>query len=96
MSNRTEQIKANARMGLIGSECSVLTSSDPNFIGVSGIVINETAKTVIIKTNQHQKVVPKVGKIFKIKYTDNSIVTIEGAKLIGLPHKKIKKFTKNW
>ena len=80
------------RHELIGLEASVVNSSDPNLIGVSGRIIDETRGTLVIKgKNEKTYIIPKDTSIFKIISTDGEGVEVDGIKLVARPEDRIKK-----
>jgi ribonuclease P protein subunit POP4 len=69
---------------LIGLELKVINSSNKSLIGLSGIVIDETKKTLKIETSTK-------GEKFHIILPDKSKVEIDGKILLNRPEDRIKK-----
>ena len=77
---------------LIGLELKVINSSNKSLIGLSGIVIDETKKTLKIETStKGEKLIQKNVSIFHIILPDKSKVEIDGKILLNRPEDRIKK-----
>lgn len=80
------------RHELIGLEVSVINSSDPNLVGVSGRIIDETKGTLVIKgKNEKTYIIPKDTSIFKIISADGVEAEVDGIKLVARPEERIKR-----
>ncbi len=79
------------RHELIGLEARVVNSSDPNLIGISGTIIDETRNMLVIEQMERPKMVPKANSIFRITLPSGEEVEIEGAKLVARPEERVKK-----
>jgi ribonuclease P protein subunit POP4 len=79
------------RHELIGLEARVVNSSDPNLIGISGTIIDETRNMLVIEQMERPKMVPKANSIFRITLPSGEEVEIEGAKLVARPEDRVKK-----
>ena len=75
----------------IGLETSVVNSSNPAMVGISGRVVNETRNTLTVKQNNKLKVIAKDTSIFNFILTDGTIVEIEGKVIKGRPESRLKK-----
>jgi len=73
----------------IGKYIKIISSSDPNQIGIEGIVIYETKNTFHILKGEKIKIIPKKPNIFLI---NNQI--IEGYKILFTPEMRLKKYLK--
>ncbi len=67
-------------MNVIGVNLTVLESTDPSKRGMSGVVLLETAKTVLISTNEGTKMVEKRGSVFQLSGSEK---VITGADIPG-------------
>ncbi|MBX7076296.1 MAG: ribonuclease P protein subunit [Methanobacteriaceae archaeon] len=77
---------------LIGLELEVIDSSNKSLIGISGIVIDETKKTLKIETiNNKEKLIQKDVSIFHFTLPDGLKVEINGKILLNRPEDRIKK-----
>ena len=75
----------------IGLKTTVVNSSNPAMVGISGRVVNETRNTLTIKQNNKMKVIAKDTSIFNFILTDGTIVEIEGKVIKGRPESRLKK-----
>ena len=75
----------------IGLEVTVVKSSNPYLVGISGRVIDETRNTFIILQNDNRKVVVKDTSIFNFILSDGTVVEIDGKVIMGRPEDRIKK-----
>ena len=75
----------------IGLETKVVKSSNPDAVGISGKVVDETRNTFIILQNGARKVVAKDTAVFDFALSDGTVVEIDGKVAMGRPEDKIKK-----
>ena len=75
----------------IGLDVSVVKSSNPNVVGISGRVIDETRNTFTILQNDNKKVVVKDTSVFQFVLTDGTVVEIDGKVVMGRAEDRIKK-----
>ncbi|RLG15633.1 MAG: ribonuclease P protein subunit [Candidatus Nanohalarchaeota archaeon] len=83
------------RHELINLEAKILTSKDLNMLHLTGTIINETQKTLTIKTKKKAIITAKKDNTYKITLKDKTQVKINGKLLYGRPEDRIKKKTKN-
>jgi ribonuclease P protein subunit POP4 len=77
---------------LIGLELEIVDSSNKSLIGLSGIVIDETKKTLKIETiKNEEKLIQKDVSIFHFLMPNGSKVEINGKILLNRPEDRIKK-----
>jgi len=74
----------------IGMEVEVVESSNPCEIGIKGVVVDETMRTLRIKTDRGVKVVEKKGRAFKVKY-GRWLLKVRGDLIAFRPEDRIKK-----
>jgi len=79
------------RYEFIGTEAEVSKSRDPGYVGISGKVIDETRNTFAIMHEGKRKIVPKDSAVFHFKFSDGTIVEIDGKILVGRPEDRIKR-----
>ena len=85
------------RHELNGLEVTVSECLDPSKKGISGIIINETLKTITIRTKDKEKQVQKKECTFIIKIPSGIKVEVKGTLLYGRPEERIKKrLPKKW
>jgi ribonuclease P protein subunit POP4 len=78
----------------IGTEGKVAKSRHPSYVGLSGEVINETKNTFTILHAGKTKSVIKDSAVFHFKFSDGTIVEIDGKLLTGRPEDRLKKSVK--
>ncbi|MBX5321033.1 MAG: ribonuclease P protein component 1 [Candidatus Bathyarchaeota archaeon] len=82
------------RYEFIGTEAKVAKSTNRSCIGTRGKVIDETRNTFIILHNGKRKMIMKDSSIFHFKFSDGTIVEIDGKLLVGRPEDRLKKRVK--
>ena len=75
---------------LIGLRVSVKSSNDSGRIGISGIVLDETKSTLLIKKSDKTVRVPKIGTVFAFRSGRKSFV-VDGKEINFRPHERISK-----
>jgi ribonuclease P protein subunit POP4 len=78
----------------IGTEAKVSKSTHPGYVGLSGKIIDETRNTFTILHEGKRKKVIKNSAIFHFKFSDGTIVEIDGKLLLGRPEDRLKKRVK--
>lgn len=83
---------------LIGLNIKILQYTDPNLIGVEGIVVDETQKTLVIEKPDGKKIrVFKENGVFEFKLPHGEKVIIKGIDIIGRPWDRLKRvLTAKW
>jgi len=79
------------RYELIGTEARVSRSRHPGYVGISGKIIDETRNTFTILYEGKRKIVIKDSAIFHLKFSDGTIVEIDGKLLVGKPEDRLKR-----
>lgn len=79
------------RYELIGTEAEVAKSTDPSYAGISGKVINETRNTFLILSEGQKKRIIKESALFRFKFSDGTVVEIDGKLLVSRPENRLKK-----
>jgi len=82
------------RHEFIGTEGKIATSSHADYLGIHGKVINETKNTFTIMHEGKAKQIIKNSAVFNFKFSDGTIVQIDGKLLIGRPEGRLKKTVK--
>ena len=78
----------------IGTEAEVAKSKDPNYIGLSGKIIDETRNTfIMLHEGKRRKIVKEVA-VFHFRLPDGTVVEIYGKLLVGRPEDRLKKHIK--
>ena len=78
----------------IGTECRIAESRHPDYVRVSGQVVNETKNTFTIIQAGKAKNVIKEAAVFRFKFSDGTTVEIDGKLLVGRPEDRLKKSIK--
>jgi ribonuclease P protein subunit POP4 len=82
------------RYEFIGTEAKVVKSTNRSCVGIRGRVIDETRNTFTILHNGKRKMIVKDSSIFHFKFSDGTVVEIEGKLLVGRPEDRLKKHVK--
>jgi len=83
-------IKSLAREELIGLKVTISNCKDSNWKGKSGIVIDETKNTFLIKINKKRRRIAKIIAEFEFDF-DGIKTTLNGSKMIYKSEDRIKK-----
>jgi ribonuclease P protein subunit POP4 len=78
----------------IGTEGKIARSQHPDYVGISGRIINETKNTFTILHAGKAKNIIKDSAVFNFKFSDGTIVEIDGKLLVGRPEDRLKKSVK--
>jgi ribonuclease P protein subunit POP4 len=81
---------------LIGLQVEVVRSSHPGYIGIRGIVIDETQKMLVISNGSSRKAVPKQTNVFQFTLPDGTIVEVDGKVIVGRPEDRVKRIPRRW
>ena len=75
---------------LVGRNVTIKECTDPNWINVSGKIIDETRNTFLIEIGNQQKRIAKNIAIFEFENNREKTV-VEGSRLLYRPEDRIKK-----
>jgi ribonuclease P protein subunit POP4 len=78
----------------IGSEAKVAESPHADYVGISGEVVDETKNTFTLLHAGKTRNVIKDAAVFRFKFSDGTVVEIEGRLLVGRPEDRLKKNVK--
>jgi ribonuclease P protein subunit POP4 len=78
----------------IGTESKISESFHQGYVGIVGEVINETKNTFTIIHRGRAKKIVKDQAVFRFKFSNGSIVEVEGRLLTGRSEDRLKKSTK--
>lgn len=70
------------RHELIGLHVRVVESTDPTRVGIEGRVVRETMRTLVIRDDSGERVVPKAGSTFEFRLDDTDEAAV-GRKAAG-------------
>jgi ribonuclease P protein subunit POP4 len=82
------------RHELVGLDVSVEEASNPLHRGISGLIIDETRNTLLIRTPCGDRRIPKQYSRFRIILPDGTRVIIEGSALVSAPERRITQYMK--
>jgi ribonuclease P protein subunit POP4 len=82
------------RREFIGTEGKIAKSQHADYVGLHGEVINETKNTFTILYKGKAKSVIKKSVVFNFKFSDGTIVEVDGKLLVGRPEDRLKKSVK--
>ncbi|MDD1703860.1 MAG: ribonuclease P protein subunit [Methanoregula sp.] len=77
------------RHELIGLDVLVSGAANPELIGLSGRIIDETRNLLVIETPRGIKRVQKMYTIFRVFLPSSELVEIDGSVLVLAPEKRI-------
>ncbi len=80
---------------LIGLDCEVVSASNRSQVGLKGRIVDETMKTVLLKTRNGRKKIPKKQSMFRLELCGHR-VDVDGNHILSRPEDRIKKTTKKW
>jgi len=75
----------------IGLHAKVVKSANPNYVGISGKVIDETRNTLVIRHENKDKVIVKNAAVFHFTMSDGTIVEVDGNIILGRSEDRLKK-----
>ncbi|MFC1488185.1 ribonuclease P protein component 1 [Thermoproteota archaeon] len=75
----------------IGLETNVVKSSNPDLVGITGKVVDETRNTFTILHDNKEKVVVKEIAVFDFALPDGTIVEMDGKVIMGRSEDRLKK-----
>jgi ribonuclease P protein subunit POP4 len=79
-----------AREELIGLHVKIKECTDPKWKGKSGLILDETKNTFLMKIEDKEKIIPKKTATFEFIYCGKKI-TLNGSKIAFRPEDRIKK-----
>lgn len=74
-------------MDLIGSKVTILSYPDPSLVNKSGVIVDETYKTLVIDFGKRKVRLLKENGIYAIIFKGRLFV-VSGIKLVGKPEKR--------
>ncbi len=84
------------RHEFIGTEGKIAKSQHTSYVGIHGNIINETKNTFTILHEGKPKSVVKNSAVFNFKFSDGTVVEIDGRLLVGRPEDRLKKSVKRF
>ncbi|MEM0482399.1 MAG: ribonuclease P protein subunit [Nitrososphaerota archaeon] len=87
-------MRRNKRIvSLIGYHCTLIKKADGSRL--DGLIIGETANTLLVQTQKGPKRIPKKGHIFEIVVEGEKMIA-DGDELVGRPAQNLKRIRHNW
>lgn len=83
------------RHELIGLPCEIAGSKNKSQTGLSGKIVDETMKTIVMDVQGRRKVVEKKGTTFRVALGGKR-VEIDGNYIMSRPEDRIKKKIQKW
>lgn len=74
---------------LIGLPAEVISATHSGYVGMKGLIVDETRNTIVLEIDDAQKVIPKKGTRFRLSLPEN--VEVNGSVLLFRPQDRIKK-----
>jgi len=78
----------------LGLNAKVTKSSNPEYVGRVGKVIDETRNTLVILHEEKEKAIIKDVAVFHFTLPDGTVVEIDGKTIVGRPENRVKKKVK--
>ena len=75
----------------IGLNAKVVRSSHPDYIGITGRVVDETRNTLVIRHKNKNKIIVKNTAVFHFVLQDGTTIEIDGNAIVGRPEDRLKK-----
>lgn len=82
------------REEFVGTNGTVVNSSHSGYVDIGGEVRGETRNTFLIEHQGEMKRIVKDQAVFQFKFSDGSVVEIDGKLLVGKPEDRLKKTIK--
>jgi ribonuclease P protein subunit POP4 len=75
----------------IGKEAKVAKSRHSEYVGASGKVVDETRNTFTLLEGEKRRIIVKESAVFHFRFSDGTVVEIDGRLLTGRPEDRLKK-----
>lgn len=87
---KLSELKKVSVNGLIGFKATIKRSADKSLQGLKGKIVDETLKTLTMRTEKGEKVVSKEIVVLEVEYPDGTI-EVSGKEVLQRPHERLKK-----
>ncbi|MCK4444011.1 MAG: ribonuclease P protein component 1 [Thermoplasmata archaeon] len=74
---------------LIGLPAEVVSASHNGYVGMKGLIVDETKNTLVLEVDNVEKVIPKQGTRFRFSTPED--IEVNGSTLLFRPQDRIKK-----
>lgn len=79
---------------LLGLEACILLSQDPSLVGRCGVIVDESARTLVLETGEGRRIrVLKRGTVFAFRVGGEWVV-VEGELIVGRVDERLKRLEK--
>ncbi len=78
---------------LVGLEVCILSHPDPGLVGLCGIVVEETARTLVVEAGGRRVRVTKRDAMFEFRVGRESVI-VEGELIVGRWSERLKRLEK--
>lgn len=75
----------------IGLRVTVVKGLNPEIVGITGEVVDESRNTFTIMKDASEKIIVKDTAVFHFVLPDGTIVEVDGKVLVGRPQDRVKK-----
>jgi ribonuclease P protein subunit POP4 len=94
--DRISEVWSQLATTLCGLKLTIKESSSKELEGIMGLIIEETAKMIRLKTDDKMIWFPKKDQFFEIELKNGSKYLVDGKILLGKPEARIKRKIPNW
>ena len=84
------------RHELIGLSAKISKATNNSLCGLKGIVIDESRNTITLADGKRRIVVPKDVATFRLTLKDETLVQVDGSRLVGRPESRLKTKVRRW
>jgi len=84
------------RHELIGLHGKIVQAKNPANIGIEGKIVDESYKTLVIKTKSGEKRIFKEAVVLQLELPGRKKVQVEGGLLVARPWDRLKKKIAKW
>ncbi len=74
---------------LIGLPAEIVSASHNGYVGMKGLIVDETKNTLVLEVDNVEKVIPKKGTRFRLSTPED--IEVNGSNLLFRPQDRIKK-----
>ncbi|MCW4006244.1 MAG: ribonuclease P protein component 1 [Candidatus Bathyarchaeota archaeon] len=82
------------REEFIGTHGKVTSSCHAGYVGINGMVMDETRNTFTLQHEGKAKSIVKESAVFTFQFSDGTAVQVDGKLLVGKPEDRLKKTVK--
>ncbi|NPD87146.1 MAG: ribonuclease P protein subunit [Asgard group archaeon] len=94
--DRLSEVWSKLAATLCGLKLIIKESSSKELEGIKGLVLEETAQMIKLKTEEKTIWIPKKNQFFEIELKNGLKYLVDGKILLGKPEARIKRKIPNW